>query len=570
MNKSVLVIFGKDLPKKSKKWWQQFDKVLGSREIEELTDPGSVQEAYDLVNKISRMTLADGSRLSKLINYQGYELWWIDYDSIYEQFCLPYTQYRRLLEYLNDFDKIYLYQPPYADLFLYFLRAYNRQCTELKSFSAKLRKWLLPGGIFVQLVLSAMFLAPLIISRPKIMFLTNDYFNPPYHYDFRHKHIYQELEKNKIHFVQFIKSLQPWPTVLKHAWQRKRPVIYSEVIIYFIFEKLRLFEKKEDKNLIDSLRSSGVNPKERFWLAVSTHYLKDNIRVTRWSFNVMRCLLRLIGVRSAIFGSAGNKTFHEVLGCKLAGIPTVGIQHGATPRYFFVSDFMPEFDGEKSLSVDKYGVWSEWWREYYIKNSRAYQKDQLYISGSPRPLEKGTIPNELPVSKNAHLSVLFVSQQLDEPKEVMPYLLTLLNEKDFTVFLKFRPQVDRFEEWLKKNEPSLLERVKILKGNIHEATLKSQVVVGSCSTAVLEGLVQLRPVVFFRTQKWGDYFNIKDFGGRGCFFAENPKELLSLIKKSPATSREELIKLRERFFGNPYQNGAKWLVEQAIKEAKLF
>ena len=65
-NKSILVIFGKELPKKNKRWFAKFDEVLGPKEVQELTDPGSIQEACQLVGNLSRLTLPDGSRLFKI------------------------------------------------------------------------------------------------------------------------------------------------------------------------------------------------------------------------------------------------------------------------------------------------------------------------------------------------------------------------------------------------------------------------------------------------------------------------------------------------------------------------
>jgi len=145
---SILVVFDQQLPQKNKKWYQQFDQIIAPQglkekiqsknvnfiEIEGLVSSGSIQEASRLVDKLSRLTVSGNRRLAKLINYQGYELWWMNYDSIYHHFCIPYTQYRRLLLYLKDFDRVYLYKPPHSKLFIYFLRAYHRKCITLKNF----------------------------------------------------------------------------------------------------------------------------------------------------------------------------------------------------------------------------------------------------------------------------------------------------------------------------------------------------------------------------------------------------------------------------------------------------
>jgi len=573
---SVLVIFGQNLPRKSKKWWQQFEKVIGPEILEEkirnrgvdfiaiesLTSPGSIQEAHRLVSELPHLTQADGRRISKLVNWQGYELWWMHFDDLMYQFCLPYTQYRTLLLYLKDFNKIYLYQVIYSSLFQYFLNAHNRPYVIFGKF--RLRNLLpLPFGVFVQLVLSLGFLLWLKITKPRLMVWTSDKFDHPHDYDFRMKFVYEELRKRKIHFVEFIRSLESWPVVLRHAWRRKRPVVYSAAIINILHFLASHLGGNKNKELDDLSLSSAANPEEHFWFMVVTHYL-HNIKGTVWSIRTMEFILRWTGVRVAYVSAGCNRTFHEVLGCKLLGIKTVGIQHAAIPKYAFIADFMPGFDGKLPLSVDGYGLWSNWWKEYYLSHSRAYRPEQLYVSGPARPLEKNTVVTQPIVLKNRPLKVLFVSEQLADPSEVMPYLLKLLEIKDFILSLKARPYRDGFEEWLKANRPEILKKVRVFR-DTQQAISQSDVVVGSHSTVVLEALLQLKPLVFFWTNKWGDYFDIKSSGTKGRYFANNPEELVDYIRKSSEIPKEVLKQLQEQFFGDPHQNGGKWVVEQAMK-----
>jgi len=566
--KSVLVIFKKELPKKNQKWFQQFDKIIGPNELEEFIDSGSVKEAYEFAIKLSHLTLLDGSRLVKSVNYKGYELWWIDYQNLYHHFCLPYTKYRRLLEYLKDFDKIHLYQPSYPELFSYFFKAHKRQCVIFNPFS--LRKLLpIPFGIFLQLTLSVLFVPWLVVKNPKVMVFTGDKFDLPYDYDFRMKFIYEELRKKKIYFVEFIRSLESWSVVLNHALKRKRPVIYSAAIVDLMRFFTRIFMKNQEKELVNLFLSSRINTEEYFRFLIAIHYLR-NIKGDIWSIRVMKFILQRIGVKVAIFSAACERNFRTILGCKLNKIPTVGILHGAPSKHYPVYDFMPGFDGKKMLSVDKYGIWSNYWKEYYIKNSKAYKTEQLYISGLMRPLIEQVVYKNSEIKKGS-IKVLFISEQLAVPSEVMPYLLALMEVKDFDLYLKFRPYRDGFELWLKKHRPEILKKVKILRGSMAKAVPQSDVVVGSHSTAVLESLLYLKPFIFFWTNKWGDYYEIKSFN-QSNLFAENPKELIDCIRNSIYTSKKELKKLQNRFFGNPYQNGSKWVVEQALKylEPKTF
>jgi len=267
-------------------------------------------------------------------------------------------------------------------------------------------------------------------------------------------------------------------------------------------------------------------------------------------------------VRAAYITAASERNFHTVLGCKLNAIPTVGILHGTASRYYNVSDFMPGFDGEKRLSVDRYGLWSQWWKEYFEKESDVYQPEQLYVSGPMRPFVRGDA-QEGQSRGSGPMRVLYIAEQLAVPAEVLPYLSRLLQQQDIALTLKFRPYRDGFEQWLLQHDSRILEmpRVKIVRGDMQEAIRDADVVTGSHSTAVLEALLQMKPMVFFATQKWGDYYDLKTYDTGHAFFAESPEGLVEKIKNAPSISREALRELQERFFGDPCQNGSAWVVD---------
>jgi len=388
------------------------------------------------------------------------------------------------------------------------------------------------------------------------MVWTSDKISAPYNFDFRSKSVFGELIEKKIPFALFMRSVEPWHKVLKNAWQRKRAVIYSSAIIELLYFISRPFSRF-------TTLFPTTDSEKHFWFLVAVHYLRNSKGIIL-SIRAMKWLFQWIGVKTAIIPSGCDRTFHEVLGCKLAGIKTVGIQHAAISKYAFVSDFMPGFTGERTLSVDKYGLWSEWWRDYYLKYSRAYNKGQLFISGPSNPAEKERIKEDS-FRRDGPFKVLFISEQLAVPSEILPYLSKLLETKDFALSLKFRPYRDGFEDWLKEHRPDILKKVGIFREGPQQAAAESDVVVGSYSTAVLEALFQLKPIVFFRTNKWGDNFEIKLFDKRGRFFAENPEELINCIRKSVDVPKEDLKQLQMRFFGDFDKNGGKWVVEQAIK-----
>jgi len=519
-----------------------------------------VQEASELVRKLSLLKTSDGHRVSKLVNYKGYELWWIHYDDLMYKFCLPYTEYHILLKYIKDFSYIYLYNPPSPSLFRYYLEAHSCNHQILNASSKKLP----PLGIVIQIILSLPFILWLGIRRIRLMIWTSDLFDPPHDYDFRMRFIYEELRKKKIKSVEFIRSMESSRTVISHALKRKRPVVYSFAISRFTYYLANLFDnryKNKQRNLKLHLDD---NPMNRFWFNIATSYV-SGMSGDIWSIKIIKFILRFIGIKVAIIPAAHSRNFHEVLACKLSKIPTVGILHGVPSKDYPVYDFMPEFDGEKALSVDKYGLWSEWWKEYYFKNSRAYRADQLFISGPMRPLQH-TDSHSAPTGQLT--KVLFASEQLASPKEILPYLDKLMEAKDITLYFKFRPYRDGFEEWLKVNRPDILRKMdksKVLRGSMVEAIAQCDAVVGSHTGGALEALLQLKPMIFFLTKRWGDYFELKSFKLGRSFIAESPQELLVLIRKSKDIPKETLMELQLHFFGDPYMNGSKWVVGEVEK-----
>jgi len=583
-NKSVLVIFIEDLPNKSTEWWHRFDTVVAPQElkrlipkdlafanIDDFVKAGSIYKGSAFAEELSHLKLPDGSRIAKSFTYKDYELWWIYYSVFFLHFGLPYTQYRKLLEYLGGFQSVHLYQPPYKSLFSYFLEAYGSKCNIIQKKGLKSPSFL-PFGVFLQILITLISVPILMVRKRQTLVFTGDKFEKSHDYDFRMKFIYEDLRQKNLLFVEFIRSLESWKTVIKHAIKRRRPVIYSEAVTFVgRFLSFIMGGHYRAKRQFGAHKfAAETNPEKRFKLLIANHYLLhayDDI----WAIRIMKLILRLIGVRVSLAIAASDRNFHTVLGCKLNAIPTIGILHGVASRYYNVHEFTPGFDGEKMLSVDKYGLWSEWWKKYYLENSRAYRKDQLFVSGPMRPLDKN---NKNIVSNSMRepgpIRVLFISEQLAIPHEVMPYLEVLLQEPNIEVTFSFRPYRDGFRDWLIKHKPDFLKQdnIRISKEGLQDSIKGSDVVVGTMSTAVLEALLQLKVPLYFKTQKWGDYYSLKEYNEEHSFFADNPEELVEKIKKVLPIKINTLKDLQERYFGDPYKNGSKWVVEQAEKILK--
>ena len=107
MTRTALVLFKSELPKRSPAWWSQFDTLiapialeseakkrrLAFESLESLVDAGSIQEAAAFLSELAQISYPNGVRVSESVTYQGYELWWLQYDELYYRQCLLYTKY---------------------------------------------------------------------------------------------------------------------------------------------------------------------------------------------------------------------------------------------------------------------------------------------------------------------------------------------------------------------------------------------------------------------------------------------------------------------------------------------
>lgn len=577
-NTKALVIFGTNI---SKRYISAgtYDTIIASTalkeqiekagclfvELETLVEPGSIYEASALLEEISYCTMPNGSRISKVCVYEEYELWWTHYGSLFLYFTLPYTQYKKLLTYVTSFREVSFYEPPYKSLFMYYLEGRGSSVTVLGKSGAS-RSSVFPVGISLQILITLISLPILMVRRAPIMVSTGDKFEKFQSYDFRMKFLYQELWSRKLSFSECIRSLESWDTIIRKTFIRKRPLVYSEAVLAVgsFLSTVSGGNTCDDQAFGVRHFASETNPEKRFKLLVATHYLR-NVSRDIWAIRIMKWIVRATGVRVTVTTAATERNFHVVLGSKLNNVPTLGILHGVASRHSTPYDFMTGFDGKKMLSVDRYGLWSEWWRTYYAKYSDAYRPEQLYVSGPMRPIEHTKISS----AKTTHESirVLFVAEQVVDPQEAMPYLRKLIDCQDIELTIKFRPYHDGFEQWLTEHEPHILKlkHVRIVKGGMQEAIQKADVVVGSRSTGVLEALLQLKTPVFFHTQKWGDYYGITESAEGDRFFAKDPADLLQKTRSVHAVGQELLVKLREQYFGDPYKNGSAWIVDNAEK-----
>lgn len=575
-NRAVLVVFGDSLPRRVRREVSTIiapaslagevrARGLDFVDLDSLIDFGNIYEAAAFTERLTQITLPGGQRLTELVTFRGYELWWIHYDAFYYNFLLPLTQYRRLLEKLIEFSEVQLYGVPNLPLFRYYLEAYGVRCVDLQHWGARILWWkCLLREIFDSLF---SFLALILLKNKGAKVLLHpcfgDLLDYPHDYDFRMRRVFEELRARNIPFVEIVRSTQPLRVMLQHARIRRRPVIYSSSLVTLIYRVGDVLSGRGNLQRKVVQQMAGRPPEERFLARVAMHYQR-NPRNPVVAIRSMSAILRWLDIRVAFVLHPSARSLHELIACRLNNIPTVGIQHGAGKRTYLVSEYMAGYEGACSLGTDVFGCWSEYWYDEYRQYSRVLRPEQLQIAGHLRPVPAELLSSgEQQLHDSDVIRVLHVSDTIVDPREPLPYLRALVADPRLRVTIKARPMIkDRLVAYLRDHAPDVFSQVEVVTGDIHQAITRSDVVVGCYSTAVLEGLLQLKPLVFFNTQRWGDYYEFQAIEAAHGFFAKSPEVAPECVRAVLQTPRETLEQLRDYFWGDPTRDGGKWLVDQ--------
>lgn len=519
----------------------------------------SLAVANEFLKKVSTSRDICGRRISDKANWKGFKLWWIYYEWIFVKYGLVYSQYETLFSALDSAEEleISVQNESLRKLIQYYAYASGIKITKITKtpWLKNAIKQTVPA--LLKLFMSILCLPFLIWKHPKYALFTSDYFSPHGKFDFRKKNIYQEFSARQLRYVEFIRTLHPPSTLLRQFFKRRRPVLYLEAmltIFSFLDDLAEFFQpawKQNGKLPFETLVALSV-VKRRFWR-------------NKGEILFLKIMLQLLGVRTMMIASLSPRTLHLMVACKLTNVKVVGIMHGVSMRSYVISEFMENLESDyDQMSNDVYGVWSEGWIDYFNTYSKVLKKDRLQVSGFLRfePLQKIDTQKYASFRKAHQLNVLWVSEPLLDFNEAEPYLEALLNDPTLHIIFKVRPNRDIVLETLREKRNDLLEKMTVMDCPIDEAIVISDVVVGSNSTGVLDALRYDKPIVTFKTRKWGDYFDLVSYHQIPNIYSENEEDFLNNIHRAHEIPKASLQKLKYFFFDIQERDGGKWIVDR--------
>jgi hypothetical protein len=459
---------------------------------------------------------AEAARLP--LDYKGYEVVWSVYSSVHLKHSIP----RELGQVEQE----------------------NRAA---RSAVRSAGRWLVDASLFIYSLASLVRFS--FRKGPKSILWSGDFYDARNEGDFRVGDLYGSLSGAGIAYLEFIReSAEGLGRTWGNAVKRRRPAFYYLSVCRI----LRPFGNRLPAPDLSGLTEGTREALGRFVPELS--FIRDSLP---W----LERFLRFSGADALVAWELSSRQAGLIYAAKAAGMKVIGFMHGAGMKSYMAHEFMPEFSGKAPVGPDTYGVWSPWWKEYYLRNSRLY--GSVEVSGT---LRKAVFPPGLrKAGKAARPVVLWISEPLVPVEEVVGYIAQL--SRRFRVVIKKRPSTtDIFYNALVARHPEFAA-LDTADGDIFAAIREADVVVGSHSTAVVDAALVGVPFVLVDTPKWGDYFELAGFPAPYKLFVTDAGELERSLDHVLAQDTEDVLgRVRDRFYGAD-ADGCAWVVGKILEAA---
>jgi len=524
--------------------------------------------ALELLKKINALRDSSGRRISSRMVEDGFEPWWYAQDRLLRFLLVPLTQIFPLLEAALGVESIRVTgaPPDLARVLAAIAGKSGFPSLPSPAASRSLKGYVGDGGMLAVTLAS---LAAFRLARRDTVFFIVDHVSPGLRHDFRFAPLYREFDRLGFRYAEYAHTLLP-RQALGNFVRRRRPVFFlesSDVWARWTGQRITApvvsnpFEKAAPASDPRNGPPAANGLEDRaLWALVTTVLESCALSIARQRI-LKRGLQFQRAQRAVIFDD--NRHNHElVAACLSLGIPVLGFQHGVFNK-FHAGLMAFGFSGGRPHAFDRYGVWSDLFRERLLRDSTLYGPDRVFVSGPVRPPEEtstrqtGRHPADGATRSTKGIRVLVVSEPLARKQEVAPFLRALLRDPQFELCLKLRPgESDRSL----KEYGLPAERVRLLQtGTVYEALEQVDVAVGTYSTVLYEAVLAMVPIVWMKTSR-----------AYGCELVEEhlaeaataPEELPAAIRRAVAGQDAELRKRRELVWGKDIQNGSKCLVEE--------
>lgn len=426
----------------------------------------------------------------------------------------------KVIDFNNDY-KVYKYLSglDYAFKQLLNKRGFETENSENKKISL-VELFLQIGFEFFISLISLFFLT--VFKKKRVGIWTSDYYNELSKGDFRLGSLYIDLDENAVDFIEFIhRNPHGLKNTVNNFVKRKRLAVYTRCFDLFISK----FNREQFKY---------ENSLNEYYLKHDKYFSKRHLKFWSW-------VLIKSDVRTLVPWELSSRQANLIFASKINQIKIIGFMHGAGMKEYMIHEFAKGITLDNSI-FDSYGVWSEWWKAYYMNNSDLYGR--IDVIGFQRF-------NNIKLDTVNIKKILFIEEPLANTEELIEYWINL-GKLDVEFGLKIRKGTHtNYSKKISKH----LNISKYFSDSMVEAFEWADLVIGTHSTAVIESSMYNKNFLLLETVTWGNYYNLDS---NYILTLNSDFDIIFDVKIN-----QKLKEISEKFFGS-YSNH-KWLINEILK-----
>jgi len=249
-------------------------------------------------------------------------------------------------------------------------------------------------------------------------------------------------------------------------------------------------------------------------------------------------------------------------------VATVGYQHGLNFNQYFTGLGAYERKSGRSHAVDRYALWTEYFRRKLVGFSKLYSRENTFVSGNLRPPTPERFQlQERPRKLQATTRVLLISEPQAKKSELLPFVRELASSTDVCLLLKLRP--GEAEAPLRSFFGELLDKIELItEPSLFDALEQADVVVGMYSSVLYEALLANKPVVVLKNTS---PFSLVELAPeKVAELAESPSSVVDVVIRAARLPENELIRRKELVWGGADAGGAQRVVQMGQKLSREF
>lgn len=359
--------------------------------------------------------------------------------------------------------------------------------------------------------------------------------------------------------------------------KEKFNVIYLRRLKNISEMKLNKFFEYSDKCIVENTVDQYINDRINSEVVINKELLKinkgllDKIDFVFNGFdlkNIFRkyiinidnfqfCIKRTLAIEKFIdeFSIKGVIAVDEydcreiIVACNRLNVPVYALQHGFYSQYhcqFFYSKY------EKVLAPKKTFLWGNIYKKMFIQNSNIFNENNLCVSGQPINDLNVNYIREDTISNEEIIRITYVSiAEYDMDKEALLIILDALSlfQKKCKLIIRLHPLDTNYDLYRE-----LIVRYKICNykidqdGDLYEIVNDSDLVIGICSTVLIESLIFNKKIATIITKQYGDYNDwVKD---RISTAIKSKEDLLYILNNFSLTfnDKEQIKEIVQEYF----------------------